>query len=274
MDLQPRVLGALQKLGQDTAPAQPEATPKPPASRAQLTSLAQTLAQIPQPLRSAMRKTVAAPSAHVTISGRGISGRGDYSTVQHIGAFRMRFFCFGTDEVIDGTTSYMRSSFPGPGRKANSRKWVKQDLKDMPAAARSGFPRAQLLTFAEPLAMLSGAGHVSDLGRQMIDGVETTHYRTHLNLLNGLPSIERRQMKDMSSIDVWVNPSDGYIRRAHIGFGGLDETVNISRIGEHVHVTIPPADRTVDFGAAPGHGKLTLSSVGSTSLGSTGCAKP
>lgn len=261
--LDTRVEAALGKLGRDSAPAQPK--PTPPSSHTQPTSFAQTLAKIPQPLRGAVRRTAAAPSAHVSMTGGEITGSGDYSRVQHIGELYTNAFCVKAAEVIDGTRMYTRGSFPGS--KRSPRKWTRQDLSaNSSAIVRNNWPRAQLLTFVPPLGMLAAAGHVSNLGRQKIDGVGTTHYQTHLaDFRKGLPSFA---LPSMGDIDVWVDRRDGYIRRAQFDIG-VTETVTLSRFGEQVHVKIPPADQTIDVGKTGGTGKLILSSVSS----SGGCVK-
>lgn len=88
--LDARVEAALGKLGRDNAPAQPK--PATTTSQAQPNSFAQTLAEIPAPLRAAVRKTAAAPSAHVTMTGDEITGSGDYSTVTQIGELHTKAF--------------------------------------------------------------------------------------------------------------------------------------------------------------------------------------
>jgi hypothetical protein len=261
--------GALAQLSEESAPSAPTprtitTSPSPP----QVPTFAQVLAKLPEPLRAAVRKTARAPSAHVVLTGL-MAGSGDFSTVRQIASLQSRFSGYRMDEIIVGTTVYRRSSIPGRIFKKWSGKWIKQDLSQSPAGIRAGWPGVGLLTFLQPLATLSGAGHLSTLGREKIRGVETTHYRDRIVFnLGTFPSMPTPGMAEV--VDVWVGSHDGLIRRASDCFAGMNVfTANLSRFGENVHVAIPSGRNVITPSMTPGKTKAIVTSAFSQ-LGGSG----
>jgi len=191
----------------------------------------------------ALTATVDAAGQSVALSGSGVfdtkGSKGSMSLSVHAGPIATT-----VDEVLAGTAVYLKSPLLAaalPGGKT----WVKIDLAKVHLSGvdlqslLAQDPSAQLKT----LENLKSATKVG--GAEQVGGVSTTHYRV------------QTAQAAFPSYDVWVG-DDGYIRRVQVAQGSpkVSVTVDLSKFGEKVAATAPPASQvyTSKNGTIPGLG--------------------
>jgi LppX_LprAFG lipoprotein len=234
--------------------------------------------QSPPVSAAAYRTSVARTSktsVHVVFSGSlqttgqkvAISGSGDVDSAARTGTMDVSITVGGQklplSEVLDGQTVYVGSSLLS-SFLPSGKKWLKVPVS---SAAKTFGPSSFALTSPGTVPGLEGVRRV---GTATIDGVQTVEYSGRLDL-SKLPQPARAALDSGSvtfrPVHVWVG-SDGYVHRAKIDLssqaGGtssvLDFTTTLSKFGEKVSVTVPPASETVDAGKLqiPGLGGMGL----------------
>jgi len=242
---------------------------------------AQVQANPVKAVQQAAHKT-AATSEHMTMTAKmdmgmmsfSMGGSGDISSSPLKGSFALNMNLFGRSikmqEVLDGTTIYMGS--PLFAADMGGKKWVKVDLAQL--GKIQGLDMTSLMSQnpAQAIEQLEAAGTVTKVGTETIDGDATTHYRVTNLDISKLP--EGAKLKALAHpkygpIDVWIGDANGYVYREKLSMsfhpagsgsamGGQSMTmtmaVNLSKFGEDVHVTIPPASETGDATSLPGFG--------------------
>jgi hypothetical protein len=212
-------------------------------------------------------KTTAAGSEHVRFSGYvvaggqtvNLSGDGDFQQSPQAGQASLRIsggpVDMSIDEVINGWTVYVRSPLFGNVLPEGAH-WASLDLKKL--GSKYGVDLGQLsqVSPADTLAALRKAGSVHDLGRARVDGVSTTHYEAvvALDKLPGGKSLAKLAHLSAVPIDVWID-GQGLMRRMvlseAVNVNGQSAatriTMDLSRFGEPVHVTVPSAGDTFDL---------------------------
>jgi LppX_LprAFG lipoprotein len=172
------------------------------------------------------------------------------------------------DTVITGNVLYMRSSVFGQLGLPANKQWVKLDLGQL--AQQSGVDLSSLAntspTPASALSYLRGASRVREVGREAIDGAETTHYKVTVDLEKAVSRSDsitqealRRVIQSSGTktlpIDVWVD-SQGLVRKVlyaqRAGANNVRVTMDLHDYGKPVTVKPPPADEVVDFRHALG----------------------
>ena len=213
--------------------------------------------------------------ADFTISAPGLkgSGSGVFNTgPSRSGQLTMKVTVRGMevpiDTVISGDVLYMRSSvFSQLGLPPN-KQWIKVDLGQL--AQQRGIDLSSLAgtspTPTSALSYLRGSGRVREVGKESIDGVETTHYRVRVDLekavarsdaitQEALRRVIRASGVKTLPVDVWIDGKD-YVRRVQYAqrAAGKDVkvTMNLHDYGKPVTVKPPPADSVVDLMHAVG----------------------
>jgi hypothetical protein len=219
-------------------------------------------------VKGAALKTAQAPSEHATLRGSvdvagqavTLSGAGDFDNTNRQGSMHLDFSVAGLsgtlDEVLDGTTIYMRSplfstSLP-PGKT-----WLKLDLQK--ALASKGIDLSALLSQnpAQSLSQLQSSRKVTKVGDETIDGVATTHYRGRIDP-SKVPQgakIEALTNAKYGPYNVWIGNDDGYVHRMTLAYslkvqGTKRETITMtmgfSDYGKTVMVTVPAGSQSFD----------------------------
>jgi hypothetical protein len=209
--------------------------------------------------------------ADFKISGAGVSGSGSgvFDTGgDRSGQLTMKVSVRGTpvpiDSIIAGNVLYLRSSAFSQFGLSGDKQWIKLDLGQL---ARQRGLDLNNLTNTSPtpnsaLSYLRGAGKVQEVGREPVNGVDTTHYKTIVDLERAVARTSgstRRSLKRVIQtsgarkipIDVWVDDK-GFIRRvqyAQPSGGGrvVRVTMNLHDFGAPVSIKPPPADSVVDL---------------------------
>jgi len=220
-------------------------------------------------VKSAAAKTAQAPSEHstvtanVTVSGQPVivTGAGDFDNKSHQGFMHADFSVSGlsgtVDEVLDGTTIYMKSPLFSDGLP-KGKTWLKLDLQK--ALASRGIDFSTLLSQnpSQTLAQLQSSGNVTKVGDETIDGVDTTHYRGRIDPAK-VPQgakIEALTGAKYGPYDVWIGNDDGYVHRMALSYSvkaqgstarqTTDLTMNFSDFGKSVTVTVPSDSDSFD----------------------------
>jgi hypothetical protein len=144
----------------------------------------------------------------------------------------------------------------GPGLSASPGKpWVQVDLDDPNSPFASIYESANPRSFTEYFA---GAKRLEDLGKETIDGVETTHYAVTVSTKKMLEG--NKQFAGMNPsllgfpkqirINAWLNADQLPIKMV-VPFGELGSfEAHFSKYGEPVHVVAPPAKLVSQYGVS------------------------
>ena len=189
----------------------------------------------------------AAFSGVVTTSGQQIhmSGSGDVDSKTREGTMHIAMGLDGQqipfDEVLHGETVYASSPF-FQSFLPSGKKWLEISLSSASNLGAAGF------------ALTSQPGAVPPLKDVHADGGGKYTGRVDVTKLSPAAKAALRSTHvSFGAIDVWVG-ADGYVHRVRIvstsSAGGSKAravlTTTMSKYGESVHVTIPPASETVN----------------------------
>jgi hypothetical protein len=184
------------------------------------------------------------------------------------------------EELVDGTTVYVKLPPAIASKLPGGRPWMKVDL-----AKASGVPGFSSLAnnpvSSDPSQFLSylraTSGHVSKLGTEVVNRVQTTHYHATISLdrvPDALPSASRKGAKQAVSsieqltglkqlpVDAWID-SNNLIRRMRLSFAeslapsvklNIGMTMDFIKYGPQPKPAFPSPDQVSDASS--------LSSVG------------
>ena len=184
------------------------------------------------------------------------------------------------EELVDGTTVYVKLPPAIASKLPGGRPWTKVDL-----AKESGIPGFSSLAnnpvSTDPSQFLSylraTSGHVSTRGSEVVNGVQTTHYHATISLdrvPDTLPSASRKGAKQAVSsieqltglkqlpVDSWIDAKN-LIRRMRLSFAeslapsvklNIGMTMDFIKYGPQPKPAFPSADQVSDASS--------LSSVG------------
>ena len=146
--------------------------------------------------------------------------------------------------------------------------WLKLDVDQL--AKQLGNGQAQGLfgaTGASPadaLNLLRKVATVTEVGSEAVDGVDTTHYRADVDLVQalqdgGAPADAIAELKASGvdtklPVDVWVGKDDGLVRKLHVSYAtdangqhvSGEVTMTLSDYGADVSVDVPSDDQVLD----------------------------
>jgi hypothetical protein len=199
---------------------------------------------------TAKRSERIALTGSVTESGQTIqmTGNGDFQNAPELGQMHLSVDAAGKtmslDEIQQGSTIYMRSPQLA-SVLPHGKSWISVDLPK--AGEKLGLNLGNLAQQppADILKALRGAGSVTKIGDETIDGAKTTHYRATIDSqkLTHSASVASRQPVP---VDVWIG-SDGLLRRLTMKYSGTALSMDLSNYGEPVNVQVPAARETVDM---------------------------
>jgi hypothetical protein len=176
--------------------------------------------------------------------------------------------------VIYMNLPFMTKLIPG------AKRWIKIDLNAFSKSLGIDFSQFTSLT-ANPAQMIdwvrATSGSITKVGSETVDGVQTTHYHSTIDLSkypNLVPPARRAAMRRAVNaliktahvrtfpMDAWVD-SDNLVRKLHLKFNetikgqkiGMDMSMHFHDFGAPVSVSLPPADQTVDLSKIAGTSK-------------------
>jgi hypothetical protein len=166
-------------------------------------------------------------------------------------------------DMSSGTPAVYVKPPAGQGALPPGKTWGKVDLAD--AAKSGGFDLGPLtqgqLDPTKLLDVLRKAGDSTTVGKETIDGTETTHYRVTVDPAKAFAQKQQSKQEQEQArqalqflggssvpVDVWVG-DDGLLRRVGVQIGGKDALfavgmrLDFSDYGSGVTVDLPPADQ-------------------------------
>ncbi len=224
-------------------------------------------------IASAAEKTSSVGSfkANFTISGAGArgSGSGVFNTGKDAsGHLKMTVTANGKEFTVDtvstGNVLYMHSTAISQLGLPPGKQWFKLDLGRI--AQQRGIDLGGLQSTspnpASALAYLRGSGEAKKLGRESVQGVDTTHYKVTVDLeraaaeasgsvRQSLRSALKASGSTKQPVEVWVD-GNGYVRKvayrpATSGARAPKVTMELHDFGSPVTITPPPSNSVVDF---------------------------
>jgi hypothetical protein len=180
------------------------------------------------------------------------------------------------NEVVDHLTMYMKLPAALSSKLPGGKPWLKLDLAKAGAAA--GMPGLGALAnnpaSGDPTQMLgylrASSGHLTNLGKAVVDGTQTTHYRASISfdkIAARFPPSERqavqqtvntlKRLTGASSLpmEVWIDPHH-LVRRMRFAFTEntpslgamhLSMQMDINDYGPQPAPVIPPASQVTDI---------------------------
>jgi hypothetical protein len=246
-------------------------------------------------LEAAAKKTTGNQSAQVsidgTIEGSGlpkparIRGSGVFDTATTRARIELDFSNLGSlaptqgvdpqdlrgEFIQDGTVMYMR--LPVLQKQGVTKEWLKVDAAELAEAQGLSAGSFGQFTQFDPSQslkyLLAVSGDVEELGEDDVRGVQTTHYRTEVDLEkvpDTLPKGQREQARKAIEqlvdqvgeseipVEVWID-EEGLVRRERIDYeidqGGqkvaLRFDIELFDFGIDADIQPPPAEDTTDF---------------------------
>jgi hypothetical protein len=192
--------------------------------------------------------------AKVDLSGQSLSlgGTGAFNDKAHEGQLHLNFTAglagsSTLDEIFKDNVIWLRSPLLA-GSLPKGKQWLKVDLAK--EAQALGFDLKALTgqTPSDALAKLHFHGHVTTVGKETVDGVETTHYTEALGLTDQTTKARYK------SVDAWVD-DQGLVRKVRLDYttpvtgsqpAHTVVTMTFSDFGVPVSVTPPPPGEVVD----------------------------
>jgi hypothetical protein len=173
--------------------------------------------------------------------------------------------------LLDGTRAYLR--FPVLASKLGGKEWISGDVAELAAAKGVDLGQIGSVASTDPRSALDAlkavSGTIDGVGREEVDGVETTHYRATLDpakiaaqagaagassdILSSLRNALAQANLSSIPIDLWVD-DDGLLRKYVIDValeeGGQKATTSVilrlHDYGAPVELDLPDAGDVVD----------------------------
>jgi hypothetical protein len=240
-----------------------------------------------------MSMTISADGREFTMTGYGLFGKGEgQMELDMSDLFSQLGAELGSNSKIkaiyvteDGNpVMYMNLGFMSafiPGGKT----WVRVDLAKAGKAA--GLDFNQLLgganqSPADSLALLRSSGDFTEVGKETVEGVETTHYHGTIDLqkavaAKGASAEVLQRLLELGApaeypADVWIDEDD-FVRQFKSSYdmtaGGksvsMSMTMGMSDYGMPVEVSAPPGDQVFDLTDLAAKGLQSQLNQGSTS---------
>ncbi|MEU6038950.1 LppX_LprAFG lipoprotein [Actinomadura sp. NPDC047616] len=197
----------------------------------------------------------------------------------------------GMEQVFVGNTMYMKmpmltqmaSRLGGSAGQLGAKPWLKISLSEI--GRQSGINVEQLLEQSRQLdpvqntKMLTASKDAREVGKETVEGVETTHYTGTYRLQDAVAKLPAEQREayqkslaqtgmDSMTFDLWVDKDQLPRKLAMKSAQGAKEDMTISMTyrdyGKPVQIAAPPADQVTDFSALmknlPGGGQMPTGS--------------
>jgi hypothetical protein len=228
----------------------------------------------PDPIVRAAEKTADAGSlkADLQIAGPSLEGvgKGVFDNDQRgTGKLTLAVRSQGQSVIVDtialGSLLFIRSDVFRQAGLPAGKEWVRLDLAKL--AKQQGVDLGSL-TSSNPspsggLAYLRGSnGEVEKVGGEKVQGVETTHYKTTVDLERAADRASGRARDSIKRVirvsgakripvEAWID-GEGYIRKMiyteHAGRRQSSKvTMELHDFGPHVAIASPPSERVIDL---------------------------
>lgn len=168
--------------------------------------------------------------------------------------------------LVDNTV-YMKMAMLS--QMAGSKPWIKMSLDEI--SKKSGVNMQDIMGQVEqnnPVTntkLLTSSKDVEQVGKENLDGVQTTHYKGTYNVKDGLANLSGKEREAVQKsmlagtgkmrFELWVDDQQiphklvlrGTGKARDVGTGKMVTTMRFSDFGEPVNIAAPPAGQVTDF---------------------------
>ncbi|WP_051712913.1 hypothetical protein [Spirillospora albida] len=174
----------------------------------------------------------------------------------------------GMEQRLIGQTMYMKMPMLSQLGGGSAKPWMKFSLEEL--SKQSGVNLTEMMQQSQQMdpvqntKMLTASKDVREVGKETIDGVQTTHYAGTYNMQDALAKLPAEQQEaarksfaqsGMSSMtfDLWVDgqqlPRKMTMQSNKTAQGTMSMSMTYRDYGKPVEIVAPPADQVGDFGA-------------------------
>ncbi|MFB4305665.1 LppX_LprAFG lipoprotein [Actinomadura sp. GTD37] len=174
----------------------------------------------------------------------------------------------GMEQRLVGQAMYMKMPMLSELGGGAAKPWIKISLDEL--GKKSGMNIEQMLQQSRQLdpvqntKMLTASKDVREVGKETVNGVETTHYTGTYRMDDAIaklsPEMQEAYRKNATSsgmenmnFDLWVDgqqlPQQLKMKSNQTSEGTLSMTMNYRDYGKPVDITEPPASEVTDFAA-------------------------
>ncbi|XRQ06216.1 hypothetical protein ACN3XK_58300 [Actinomadura welshii] len=173
----------------------------------------------------------------------------------------------GMQQVLINRNIYMKMPMLSElGAGSSAKPWIKMSLDEL--GRQSGLNIDQLLQQSQQMdpvqntKMLTASKDAREVGKETVDGVETTHYTGTYRIEDALAQLPADQQEvirkgyaqsgmDDMQFDVWVDgeqlPRKMAMKSGQTADGVMNMTFTYRDFGRPVQITEPPASQVTDF---------------------------
>ncbi|TDB98124.1 hypothetical protein [Actinomadura sp. 7K534] len=173
----------------------------------------------------------------------------------------------GMEQRLVGRTIYMKMPMLSQlGGGSASKPWLKMSLDEL--GRKSGLNVDQLLQQSRQMdpvqntKMLTASKDAREVGKETVDGVQTTHYTGTYRLEDALAQLPADQQEvlrkgyaqtgmDSMQFDLWVDdqqlPRKMTMKGQQTADGVMTMTIKYRDFGKPVNIAAPPANQVTDF---------------------------
>jgi len=173
----------------------------------------------------------------------------------------------GMEQMLIGRNLYMKiPALAGLGAGNPSKPWMKMSLDEL--GRQSGLNVDQLLQQSRQMdpvqntKMLTASKDAREVGKEAVDGVETTHYTGTYRVEDAIAQLPADQQEairkvyaqsgmDNMQFDLWVDdrqlPRKMAMKSPQTADGVMNMTIKYRDFGKPVDITEPPASQVTDF---------------------------
>jgi hypothetical protein len=172
----------------------------------------------------------------------------------------------GTEYLLVGRAMYMKIPMLSQLGGGAAKPWLKISLDEL--GKQSGMNIDEMLKQSQQMdpvqntKMLTASKDVREVGKESVDGVETTHYTGTYRMEDAIAKLPADQQEalrktyteagmDSMSFDLWVDgkqlPRKLAMKSPQTSDGTMNITMTYRDYGKPVQITEPPASETTDF---------------------------
>jgi hypothetical protein len=173
----------------------------------------------------------------------------------------------GMEQILVDNTMYMKMPMLQQlGGMSTAKPWIRISLDELGAQAGVNFE--ELLDQARQMdpvvntRMLTASKDVREVGKETLNGVETTHYTGTYRMQEAIAQLPAEQQQaareamgesgmDSMNFDLWVDdqqlPRQLTMKSNQTAAGAMTMTMKFSGFGKAVQITAPPAGQVTDL---------------------------
>lgn len=205
-------------------------------------------------------------------AGGTMNGEIQYRTKPDL-AYRMHFNAVSlggrelgdAEQILLGGNLYIKLPSGAGGDRTSGKPWIKMSLDEIGKESGISFDRllqqSQQMDPVQTTKQLTASKDVREVGKETVDGVETTHYTGSYRAEDAVAKLPpesrelyRRRMVQVGletfSFDLWVDGEHlprKLTLKAQMKDGVMNTTIKYRDFGKPVQITEPPANQVTDY---------------------------